>query len=375
MFPTLSRFSYRLLLASFLLGGGSGCGDDPVERPSIVWSGEHVQVGTDLDLDAWCPGTLPLLDRHVGLLKEMFDAPADHVVTYYLYPPPVTAHAAHACPEPLRACFTPEGVFTTDLLDLHEIVHGVQRAHGGLPHIFSEGGASYWGGTVDADFRGLDIREVLDKLWSGGLGDRGYALAAHFTSYLIHTSGMEPYVALMRATSRNQSRKEFEQSFAHAMGMTLDDAIFDYEEQWPYCDAWATQYWFHSCAQPALVLPPGEDTQFDLDISCANPVVAGPSSLVSRDGVPRIWHDITIDLDRTAQFVLFDVPGPDEPNTVQVEVKPCNTDCGEAMFSTWSLHPGTGFNAYSFDVVPGRHVVRVSRAADDPGPVRFRWDP
>lgn len=360
----------RTFLAGFL-ALGAGCGGDPVERPPIVWTGEHIQVGTDLDLSAWCPGTLPLLDDHVGLLKDLLDAPGDHQITYYLYPPPL---GEHACPEPLRACYMEGAVFTTDLFDLHEIAHGISDAHRKMPHFFEEGAASYWGGTAAADFRGLDIRAVLDKQWTGGMGDRGYALAAHFTSYLIHAHGLESYADLARTTARGQSRSAFEETFEQAIGMALDDSIEDYSDQWTYCDTRATQPWFFACAQqPQLVLSPGEWTQIEVDLSCADPAVAGPSTLISSDGVPRIWRDITVDLSSDEQVVGLDVPDQAEPGAVLVEIKRCDSDCREVMRSTRTLSLDEESSLFSFSVTPGRYVARISRAADASGPVQLRW--
>lgn len=369
-----TRFCF-LLLAGFI-AGSSGCREP--ERPPIIWGGDHVQVGTDLDLNNWCPGTLPLLDSHVRLLKEVFDVPADHVVTYYLYPPPITDYA---CPEfegfVTGACFLPDerAVFATDLFDLHEIVHAVQWAHGGMPHVFSEGAATYWGGGGDPDALGLEIRALLDDAWSGRLGSRGYSLAAKFTAYLIHVNGPEPYAELLKATSWNQSRPDFEKVFEQAMGMTLDDAIADYatNTDWWYCNVAATQYWFYACSNPGLVLPPGGETYFDLDISCADPKVAGPSSRVSIDGTPRLWTDITVEFDGMNQIFEFDTPMGGESSSVLVEIKSCATDCSLVQDSTKRWNPGLDGDDFFTSVLPGRNVVRVSRAADDPGPVRFRW--
>src|SRR5690606_36031126 len=103
--------------------------------------------------------------------------------------------------------------------------------------------------------------------------------------------------------------------FERALGLSLDEAIDDYEAEWSYCNVEATQSWFYECSQPAVVLPAGEPMQFDLDISCADPEVIGPSSLVFTDRVPRIWRDITVELEGNLHIVFFDAPALGEPNT------------------------------------------------------------
>lgn len=367
----VSPLQYRALLGSLLVLGGA-CRDEGAERPPIVWQGEHIQVGTDLDLDAWCPGTLPRLDDYVGTLKEIFEAPEDHYVTYYLYPPPVSDYA---CEGRFFACYTEGAVFASDLLNTHEIVHAVSAAHGKMPHFFEEGAASYWGYAFPDDFRGLDIREVLEDHWSGGMSVAEYALAGHFSSYLIHTHGMTSYRALLRGTTKGQSRAQFEEVFEQAMGSTLDEAIDDYESEWPYCDVAAMQRNFHDCEQPAVKLPAGEFETFDLDISCADPEVVGPSTPGGSDDVPRIWRDLTLELETGTHDIWFEVPALGEPNTVRMDIKRCDTRCGEVMDNTRRLEPDRMNNPNQFrtKLTPGRYVVRVSRAADDPGPVRFGW--
>lgn len=362
--PTLA------LLGGLLLVVGA-CGDDSTPpRPPIVWTGAHVQVGTDLDLGEWCPGTLSRLDAYAGALKELFVAPRDHVITYYLYPPPLTEH--DLC-EGNRACHVKGAIFTTELFDAHELVHGVSSAHGSMPHFFEEGAAAYWGQTDDVKFADLDLREALDEHWSGGADPFVYALAVHFTSYLVHTYGREPYAALLQRASREQSRAEFARTFERVLGVTLDEAIDDYEARWPSCGTWATHSSFYECARPATRLAPDDWTEFDLDLSCADPEVVGPSALGFADGVARIWRDLTIEVETAEQTILFDIPAPGEPNTVLLEIKRCDTFCGDA--STWRAAPNNADdpNLYVLGGAPGRYILRVSRAAEDPGPVRFRW--
>jgi hypothetical protein len=365
------------LAASALLGALlmiGACSDD-VERPPVVWKGEHVEVGTDLDLDAWCPGTLPRLDSHVGALKGLFEAPEDLVVSYNLYPHPISDH--DVCPDIALGCIlkgTESAIATTDLLHDHELVHAVW-ADRNIPHFFEEGAATYWGGALSADFRGLTVRGVLDKHWSSPMGRREYALAGHFTSYMVHTYGVESHIALRRETSKAQSRKDFERAFERTMGLTLEEAIDDYEEQWPYCDVEATRSSFLDCGRPAITLSPGEKMYFDLDISCSNPEVVGPSTRASLDSAPRIWLDITIELETSIEDITFDLPDMDEPNTIAVDVKRCDTNCGDVMRKTWRMKPNMTEepSVYNLYASPGRYTVRVSRAADDPGPVRFTW--
>ncbi len=342
------------------------------DPPAVVWMGEHVEVRSELDLTTWCPGTLPRLDGQVGALKDLFAAPEELVISYQLHPPPLSGDL---CAEGFLACYNKGSVFSSDLLDTHEIVHAISASRRKLPHFFEEGAASYWGYHYPADFRGLDIREVLDKHWWSGMGPPEYALAAHFTSYLIHTHGVDRYRALLGETWRGQTRTEFESSFIHALGVSLDETIDNYEEKRPFCDVDSTQRRFYECSQPAIKLIPGEWSTFAIDISCSDPEVVGPSPLGAGDGLPRIWRDITIDLETYIQDLTFEVPEAGEPNSVVMDVRRCDTYCADVMTYNWHLTPDNEIypNEYNLYALPGRYVVRISRTADDPGPVRFVW--
>lgn len=351
------------------------CGDNPDPAPEtlpVAWVGEHIEVATELDLTDYCPGTLPRLDRHMGALKEVYEVPADYVVRYNLFPPP---RPTFGCLKGVVACFHDDTAYATDAFEVHELVHAVSSIYDGMPRFFEEGAASYWGYAVPADDSDLDIREVLDKNWTGGMGDNEYALAAHFISYIVYTHGHSSYLALLRNTSGHQTRAEFETSFEKSLGVSLAEAIDDYEEVWPYCDTRATQQWFDECAQPPITLSRGDRRNFDLDISCANPEVVGPSSRLSLGETPRIWLDMTLEVESNNHDITFERPAMGEANTVIMEVKRCDTACGTVMKKRWTMTPDDvdDTSMYNIGPSPGRYVVRVSRNADDPGPVRFEW--
>lgn len=371
----LAGSRFRVILCLFLAVGGACNPDEPiVNLPPVSWEGEHVRVATDLDIDSWCVGTLPRLDHRVGALKGLFEAPEGFLVDFYLYPPPVTDHA---CAEGIFACYDEGMVFASDPLDTHEIVHAVSDAHGKMPHFFEEGAASYWGFSFPADLRGLNIRTVLKQHWTSGMDSRGYALAAHFTSFLIDTYGLAPYVIMLKRSRREQSREEFEETFKQGFGLTLDEAIDAYEANWPYCDVRSTQRSYYECDRTANNLPPGVDTYLDVDVSCENPEVVGPSALGSPDGAPRLWWDTTVELETKLQDIWFEVPALGEPNSVVVDVKRCDTRCDEVMRYNWRMTPQGESHPYYYNLSlePGRYIVRVSRAEGDPGPVRIKWRP
>lgn len=88
-----------------------------------------------------------------------------------------------------------------------------------------------------------------------------------------------------------------------------------------------------------------------------------------RDGRARPRHRVEAE---------FDIPELGEPNTVIMDIKRCDTRCGDVMLNRWRLTPNHVIgnpNEFLIKLKAGRYVVRVSRAVDDPGPVHFGWRP
>lgn len=393
-----SRSGIRRGLALALCGlsvSALGCADENwliegVTQPPIVWTGEHVRIGTDLELEDWCPGTLDRLDGYTGELKELFSAPEEQVIGYYLFEYPLPMGTG-SCRDAKDGCAYdgPDEVFlmTAHLPFEHEVVHTVGARQRKLPSFFEEGAATYWSDPAvfpDARLAIRDVRTVLDERWDLVDGQEDRVLGAHFTSFLVHRWGMERYVELLH--TKAPSREQFEPAFAQIFGMSLDEAIDEYEtiyDPQSYCTLETFRSSFYECGrEPEYILDGSGEVEFDIDLSCANPDVVGPRT--DGGGPPRIWQDMTIEVDgpvgpdgKTNGYVEFDEPAPGEPSTVSVEIKACDTDCYEVASNRWILEPNRDpdvVDFFTFRLRPGRYVMRVSRAADDPGTVRFRWE-
>ena len=372
-----------------------GC-EEALELPPVVWEGANVQVATNLDLNAWCGGSLPRLDAYTAALKERFDVPDDHGVTYVLLEPPIHAH--DACPENARACARDGMVLTTEMPDDHELVHAISTAHDSLPTVFEEGSASYWGAVSGRpEYRGLKLFDLLDSWNSRYLSPGEYALAAHFTSYLVHNYGHRRYATLAEATYKSQSRSSFESTFGDIFGVSLTDAAERYEQTWPHCDIESTQSSFHTCAEPAIVLTGSEHTDLDFDVNCGNPSVIGPRQ--DWNGDVKIWEEIAVSLETPNYQQVVELLEPhDPPEGLRILIKRCDTECAKVELFSRELGPDTfspdlwgvgdealAVRGWSFlgqasgqapeGWAAGRYVVRVSRDHDDAGRVRIRWRP
>ncbi len=361
-----------------VVGLASGCGE-PLEThgglPPIVWEGEHLQVGTDLDMSGWCPGTLPYMDAVVATYKAMLEAPEDLKISYYMFDDVQTQCATG------DACANGADVYASELLANDALVHAVSSGVGVLPHFFAEGLASYLGGGVDRKFFPEFLGAVLDAAWARQLSIAEQVLAAHVVSELVHTDGLPTFVQLMRATTLEDRRPAFEAIFADVYGRSLDAVVADYLDRNDshgnsLTDCTSLQsitQWPHACAQAPYVVTEGVHV-FDLDISCAGPDVVGPSGRWGRalpGQPPRIWRDIAIDSQGYGVELTWDTPAADPTSSVRIELHPCDTDCRRVAFHRKVYSPGD--KGGQLDVPSGRYVMRVSRDADDPGPVQFSW--
>jgi hypothetical protein len=350
----------------------SGCQD---ELPPIVWEGEHVRVGTDLEIGEWCPGTLTYVDDFAGAVAAKLEIDREPF-NYYVYPPPLREH--DVCSERAIGCWSRGAVFATTMPETHEIVHGVDAGEGLMPLPFEEGAATYFGGyppLITVDYTELDIREELDVYWHEPFGEKRYALFGHFTSYLIHTHGLEPYVALTHTTKLRTARAAFDAAFEAAYGLPLDEAMDDYEANWPYCPVEALQSSFFECEREPIVIDGPDPEPFSFDISCGDPQVVGPDPNVN--DVQKLWSTATIEFAGPGSYhnLKVEQPGVGEWNSAEIEFKRCDTDCGAVWHNMHVVRPAgldaAAPNWFTFDAEPGRYVMRVSRNADDPGPVVF----
>ncbi len=350
----------------------SGCQD---ELPPIVWEGEHVRIGTDLDIGEWCPGTLTYVDDFAGAVAAKLEIDREPF-NYYVYPPPLRER--DVCNGTALGCWYRGALFTTRIPDRHELVHAVDAGSSLMPLPFEEGAAAYWGdipALLTVDYTELDLPEAIDTYWRGDLSLKSYALFGHFTSYLIHTHGLEPYVALTHTTKLRTARAAFDAAFEAAYGLPLDEAMDDYEANWPYCPVEALQSSFFECEREPIVIDGPDPEPFSFDISCGDPQVVGPDPNVN--DVQKLWKTATIEFAGPGSYhnLKVEQPGVGEWNSAEIEFKRCDTDCSAVWYNMHVVRPAgldaAAPNWFTFDAEPGRYVMRVSRNADDPGPVVF----
>lgn len=195
-----SRAATAVALCLGLAMYNAGCTSRVVE-PINVYSGDHLVyaiegASADEAESTLCAGTAPYLDAYAGALKEIFNVTDDTRIRYGWAPDGV--HSVGACesaPNP-AGCAGGGNVASSVSVFEHELIHAVRQRGGPRSHtFFEEGLAEYLGGRmpVGPNPKPSTLTDAITELDQGRLfGSDDYALAGHFTSFVLQELGVEP---------------------------------------------------------------------------------------------------------------------------------------------------------------------------------------
>lgn len=378
-----SRFEgvARVVSLAALLAIEAACAE-PFDVP-IVWEGEHLRVGTDKDIDAWCPGTMPRMDAYTGGLKQVMGVPDDLVIDFYVLENPLEDYVG-GCAEDSPGC-SDGAAYSRFMPHDHELVHAVRYAEGLSHRAIEEGAASYWGDLlapegVAEEAELIRMGDVLEAADADAMTLADYLRAAHFTSYLVHQYGTSANKTLLRETEWGMRTHQLDEVFERLVGSSIDEVIAEYEGSWPWCGEEAMRSSFFDCSAPAIGLCAGPvdthplvsldfevswfDHAFEFDVSCADSQVIGPR-------LGRIWRHAVVEVPIGGTHTLGAVSDID-PADVKVTVKRCDTDCARA---TPIQVPVSDIGAVVIDVEfdPGRYLVRLEAKEETAGPIAIGW--
>jgi hypothetical protein len=311
-----SRSCIVLTASLFELASSSACGDEP-DPPPIIWEGEHVRFGTNVDESTICAGTLPYLDGVVGHLGEIFGRP-DVKVDYYWLPDTTEPH----CPDGAEGCVTDQGTFSRYTIHQHELVHAVRHPDT-LYLPIEEGLAEAYGDDWDRfPVRG-EIEDLLRAPSDGYIPGPGYGLAGHFVSYLEAAHGLDVLAELDAATDYESSFSGAEAAFARVYGQSLDTEIHEYEAEYPRCNTQSFRDKSFDCSRNVVTAPTEVDAKLDMTISmsCEDPAVLGPR-------LGYRWTTVTLDVEVPGQYHIFFAPV--ESGALEwVHITRCDLTCFE----------------------------------------------
>jgi hypothetical protein len=358
----------------------AGCADE-FDVP-IVWEGVNLRVGTDMDIEDWCPGTLGRMDAYTGAIKNVMQVQPDLVFDFYVLAKPLDEYR-EGCAG-LLGCAWDHAAYSQTMPNDHELVHAVRSAEGFAPQFLEEGSASHWGGIFSADedtAEQLAIRDVLEASVSRRMTPEEYLRAAHFTSYLVHEYGTDLDARLLRETTQEMDEDEIDGAFRHAFDRSLDEVFTDYEVGWPWCSAEAMRSSFFDCAEPAVTVCegpiemhplvhlefgsfPGITHKLEFDVACTDDDVVGPS-------FGWMWRDVVIDVPVAGEHQLRAISTAD-PGGARVTLKRCDTQCQRAEPVNVSVSDN-GALVRPIDLDPGRYVLRLAHRAESAGPIAIGW--
>jgi hypothetical protein len=301
------------------------------------------------------------MDDRIIALQGVFGDEATHDVIEYYWVPDLW-YDQPWCREPAAGCADGKRVYSEYVPHEHEFVHAVRRD--GLPAVFEEGLAELFsdlGWTAEPSPR-EDLIDMLEASEIYGLAD--YSRAAHFMSFLVETHGIAPFLKLAELGDREDSYGKVRRDFEKAFGMSLDQALSDYEDypDFPDCNPAVYTDRRVACAEPGITLAPGPGMHAELpiELDCSAEGVLGPLS-----GYMYIETTLEIAPEFNGLPVWLYLTGDLTPETSALLVR-CDSRCGDSMMR-WL--DGEWPGVYLSDFEPGRYLLRVFRPVEDPGMV------
>lgn len=345
-----------------------GCGSpDPYDLAPIpstaelIFEGERVSFWSEPDLEI-CAGTVDHLDEFArAYLEQSSDGDvSDQIVYYYLTPD--TLSSPSICGS-TSACTRTGHIYASNPVHTHELVHGIRdlQAHSRRTVDFFEEGiaqqhydvAIHW----EPDFSVHDIIEHVDSPPIAHIYDR----SAHLLDYVTAVSSWADAERLVDSAASIEDPASLDDVLLATVGETAAEMQRGYSDH-PQCSALAVSRLLAECA--ADPIPWNEaawsPTPFIIegggDFGCDSPGAIGP-----RDG--RIWKSYTVDVPVSAEYRIE----LHERSGMALQIVACELGCGDDPdFATSEPNLDT-----SIFLPSGRHVVRASRAVDDPGPIGF----
>lgn len=334
---------------------------DEYDVPPFEWEGEHIRFATDYDEGDYCAGSLAYLDAYVGKLATLIgEEAADTVDYYWLRDPP----GDYGPPCDTTACAIDNRVYTQWLPHEHELVHAMRSD--GAARFFEEGVAVYWGDDLDVlnPLQG-DVHSAIAES-SEKVDADSYALAGHFVASLAERFDTATVFELYDETAQHDSAPEIGDGFARVFGESLDEAIDEYESTYPSCEHLVFRSAFFECGAAPMTVCDGEDatTEFDVDVSCANPEALGP-----RQGT--VWLNIAIEIPLPGQYYIEGIQGEGGRRRGFMRLKRCAGMCEGVVFENETQWPSDEFvgGIFSKNLDAGRYVLQVHQPAEHMGEV------
>lgn len=343
-------------MLGMLIVAACGPDDEDLPLPEMVWEGNALRVRMQDPTMEVCGGTFEALNRHAELVREVLLLEGDGLVEYSV----VDADFVDAACVPLedpRACAEPSTgrIYTSSLLDQHEIVHAVRFLDPKLsvrsPAI-EEGLATHFGSDdLGEQTYPLEVMAILDAPHVGGLED--YFRAGHTMAMLLDRHQLPAF----RDFDVASTAKDEELAFAETFGESRAEFASVAEGE-PVCEQ--SQWWvplLECDGEPITADPSTDQLVLSGDLSCAAADVKGPRA-------NRIWTSRHFRLDRQTSELGYRF---DMPEDAMLEVVSCEGGCPE-RFAYRGSHSAVSSVRNGLPALePGDYFIRIYRPLANEG--------
>jgi hypothetical protein len=371
----------RWFIACVVVGA---CGD-PKLPSAVTAESDHFVFHTDArDLVGCTPDQLLVhLEKNLAAVQSMlgFATPGSKV-DYYYYDPKSPERAD--CNGGSGRCTKyPANVFTTRLLDRHELVHAYLRALSRPHALYEEGLAELLlcdRAAKPAPTQGWrELVQFQDRGFYDGADDAAvaafYNSAAWFVRYLVDTFGFPQVMAHYLSSSRSSNPDDFRREFQTRFGVDLDEAWatamsrrypFDTPEICP-CEgdeiapgmplSWQTD----DCGMPVLTVPePGQLLTEVVNPQSFNPRDChgtaptppfGLNSLISFGDPKPLVRNVAIAPMPAGRFY----GGPAKATRTSLQAAPTSSSCDDVP--THLIQGGADFNGLSLSFDTSRAAL------------------
>ncbi|MCA9705273.1 MAG: hypothetical protein KDK70_05430 [Myxococcales bacterium] len=346
------------------LYGTIGCNpqEPPLrEIPPVVWSGEHLDYAPRAGAYEPCEGSLPYMDRTVGLLAETMEVALDQPVVYVHGGGQGESPCEH---ESALGCAFDDSVYSLVVPQEHELVHGVRSFERFSHPFFEEGAAELFGDDAPLDLRVVSSGDLRDGIAAGtgteGLPSSWYPRAGHFMAFLYDRYGSGVAASVLRQTDGASSTARAIEVLEDVTGIGFEQLRQDYEAQ-PECEQRVYRYPLYGCEEPAALRArcDGEAaTVIEERISCDDPGTVGP-----RDG--EMWKTIAFEVPTDGEYLLTAYTEHEVAGN-RIVVQECSMRCDSIIFTrSMGIEP-----APPVFLRAGRYAMRLTRPVGEAGDVQ-----
>ncbi|MCX4243757.1 hypothetical protein [Paraliomyxa miuraensis] len=285
-----------------VLLGAAGCEaeESGLEIPPIIWSGAQLDYAPQPGAYELCEGTLPYMDRYVGLVADAMGGEVERPLIY--------VHGSEDGDSPCErdgvGCAFRDGVYAKVAPQEHEIVHGVRGWYGFSQLFFEEGTAEILGDDARFEMRETSNGDLMEGIEAAsdetGLPFRWYPRAGHFVAHLHDRYGLEVTRALLLETDASSGAERAIEVIEDVTGVEWEDLVDEYAKE-PECDQARFRYPLYGCEEPTALRArcEGDEAVFIRErIACDEPGTVGP-----RNG--EIWKTIAVDVPEDGEYTFF----------------------------------------------------------------------